>query len=93
MTDDRIRGAARQGLGHLEDAAGGLVGDDRAQMKGKLNEAAGAVQNAYGKAADAVMDASDQVQAFARQRPLAAVGAGIGVGLILGFALAQAGRD
>ena len=52
MSDEQIYGATRNGLGHLQDAAGGLTGDDRLQARGKLNRAAGSLQSALGKVKD-----------------------------------------
>jgi uncharacterized protein YjbJ (UPF0337 family) len=96
MSDDRIEGAARKGLGHVQDAVGGLIGDSKTQIKGKLNEAAGTAQNAYGKvrdqAGDVYAQARDQAQdvysdldSYVRNQPLVAVGVGFGVGLALGY--------
>ena len=62
MTEDRIEGAAKQGLGRVQDAIGGLTGADKTQVKGKLNEAAGTVQNAYGQVKDQAADVFDQVK-------------------------------
>ena len=41
MTDDRIEGAVREGVGHVQDAVGGLVGDEGMQIKGGLNSRCG----------------------------------------------------
>ena len=98
MSDDRIEGAAKQGLGRVQDAAGGLFGSDKTQAKGKLNEAAGTVQNAYGQikdqASDAVGQARDQaqdlyeqVEDFVKDQPFAAAAIGVGVGLLFGLML------
>jgi uncharacterized protein YjbJ (UPF0337 family) len=94
MSGDRIEGTAKQGLGRLQDAAGGLLGDDKTQMKGKLNEAAGSIQDAYGQikgqASDAVDQARDvyaEIEDFARDQPATALAAAIGIGLVLGLLL------
>jgi uncharacterized protein YjbJ (UPF0337 family) len=96
MTDDRIEGALREGVGHVQDAAGGFVGDNATQIKGKLNQAAGSMQKAYGKASDAVMHRAEDVygefEGFAKGRPFAAVGIGVSVGLLFGLLVAR-GRD
>lgn len=60
MSDDQIYGAARNGLGHLQDAAGGLTGDDALQAKGKLNRARGAVQGAVSKARTKAVEVKGQ---------------------------------
>jgi uncharacterized protein YjbJ (UPF0337 family) len=98
MSDDRIEGAAREGLGHVQDAVGGLVGNAGVQAKGKLNQAAGSAQGAYGKVKDTALDALDQagdraqglmesVASYGRERPLTALAIGVGVGLAAGLLL------
>ena len=98
MSEDRIEGAAKQGVGRVQDAIGGLMGADKMQAKGKLNEAAGSVQNAYGQvkdqaadvldqARDQFQDSYDQIETFVREQPFAAAAVGVGVGLVLGMML------
>jgi uncharacterized protein YjbJ (UPF0337 family) len=93
MTDQRIEGVLRQGAGHVQDAVGGLTGDASAQVKGKLNQAVGAAQDTYGQVANLVTDNAqdllDGVHAFARKRPLAAIGAGVALGLLAGLIVAR----
>ncbi|OJU09310.1 MAG: hypothetical protein BGN86_14280 [Caulobacterales bacterium 68-7] len=103
MTDDRIEGVARAGLGRIQDAAGGLVGDPETQARGKLNQAAGRVQDAFGKAKNRVTDglsaagdySQDTLEDLAdivRERPLTAVGVTLGVGVLLGLLIDRLGR-
>jgi uncharacterized protein YjbJ (UPF0337 family) len=96
MTDDQIEGALRGGVGRVQDAFGGLTGDEGTQLKGKLNQAAGSIQNAYGKAREAAagqaQDLLGEFGAFAKQQPLAAVGMGLGLGVVLGLLMAR-GRE
>jgi len=66
MATDRIAGAVRNGAGHVQDAVGGLTGDLKTQARGKLNEAAGAAQNAYGKVRDQAEDLYDDASDRAR---------------------------
>ncbi len=98
MTDDRIEGAAKQGLGRVQDAIGGITGGDKTQLRGKLNEAAGTAQNAYGQVKDQASDvldqvkdqfedSYDQVESFVREQPFAAAAVAVGVGLVLGMLL------
>ena len=98
MSEDRIEGAAKQGVGKVQDAVGGLTGSDNTQAKGKLNEAAGTVQNAYGQikdqasdvidqARDQAQDVYEQIEDFVREQPFAAAAIGVGVGLLLGMLL------
>lgn len=73
MTDDRIEGTLKNAGGHVQDAVGGLTGDDKTQAKGKLNEVSGTIQDtvgkvkgqaqeAYGKAKDQASDAIGQAK-------------------------------
>ncbi len=98
MSDDRIEGAAKQGVGRVQDAIGGLVGSDKTQAKGKMNEAAGSLQNTYGQvkdqaadvldqAKDQAQDSYEQIESFIRDQPFAAAAVAVGVGLILGMML------
>ncbi|THD63910.1 CsbD family protein [Phenylobacterium sp.] len=96
MTDERIEGVLREGVGHVQDAVGGLTGDAKTQAKGKLNQAAGAMQDTYGQLSNAVTDnledAFDEIQSFVKARPFAAVGIGVGLGLLAGLIVARS-RD
>jgi uncharacterized protein YjbJ (UPF0337 family) len=66
MSEDRIEGAARQGLGRAEDAIGGLTGNGRTQANGKIDQAKGKIQDAYGQIKGQAQDALDQAQTRAR---------------------------
>ena len=96
MTDDRIEGAVREGIGHVQDAVGGLAGDESVQIKGKLNQAAGSIQNAYGKTVETAsrqaQDILGEVESFAKEQPLAAVGLSVGLGFVLGLLVGR-GRN
>lgn len=98
MSDDRIEGTLRKGVGHVQDAAGGLTGDGETQARGKLNQVQGAAQDAlgkvkdqagdlYGQAADRAQDVYGDFERFVQDRPLAAVSAGVVAGLLLGAIL------
>ena len=54
MDEDRVKGAATNIGGKVKDAVGGLTGDTKTQAEGKMDQATGQVQNAYGSAKDAV---------------------------------------
>jgi uncharacterized protein YjbJ (UPF0337 family) len=52
MDENRIKGAVRNVEGKVEEAVGGLTGDTRTKLEGKLDQGAGKVQGAFGKAID-----------------------------------------
>jgi uncharacterized protein YjbJ (UPF0337 family) len=95
---DRIEGAAREGLGRVQDGIGGLTGDGKTQAKGKVNEAVGSLQSAYGRATERAQQALGQtrdraetaysdVDGYLRRQPLVGLGIGVGVGLLLALIL------
>jgi uncharacterized protein YjbJ (UPF0337 family) len=92
MTDDRIEGGVRKGIGRVQDAFGGLTGDARTQMKGKLNEAAGAAQDAAGQVRDLTQGLLEDVEGYARENPRAALAITLGLGVALGLMLFGGGR-
>lgn len=86
----------------MQDAIGGLTGDAALQGKGKINEAAGAAQHAFGEAKSSLLEAVDEivggvrgelqaqldtVEDYVAARPLQALGVAAGVGLLLGLLL------
>lgn len=82
MTSNQFEGTVRDISGKIEDAAGGLTGDTSTQVRGKLDQAAGQAQRAFG-------DAADTVREFASDQPMGAVLLAAGVGLIAGLLLAR----
>ena len=46
---DSLEGKTKVAKGRVKDAAGGLTGDGRLQLEGKLDQAKGKVQDAVGK--------------------------------------------
>ena len=87
MTDDRVEGGLKKAAGKLQDAWGGLSGDGETQAKGKLNEAAGSVQAAFGKAQDQVGDIYENAESYIRDQPGVAAAVIFGVGLVIGLML------
>jgi uncharacterized protein YjbJ (UPF0337 family) len=82
MDEIRAEGTMRDFVGKVQDAAGGLTGDAATQVRGKLNQAAGQAQQAYGGAVD-------EVRGFASEQPVTAMLTAVGVGAVLGFLLAR----
>jgi len=65
MDSDRIAGAAQQGKGKAETAAGQLTGDTKLELDGRADEAIGALRSTAGSARDAAREgaAADDPQA------------------------------
>ena len=61
MDENRFEGAARKIGGKVESGIGDLTGDTKMQAEGTMDKVAGAAQNAYGQAADAVQNTADRV--------------------------------
>ncbi len=80
MDENRVEGAGRNFAGKVQDAVGGLTGDAAVQARGKVNQAAGQAQNAYGSAIDGV-------KGFVEETPIAALLSALGVGIVLGWLL------
>ena len=56
MDKDRIKGAAEQAKGKVKEQAGKLTGDEKLQSEGKVDKAAGKVQNTVGGLKDSMRD-------------------------------------
>jgi uncharacterized protein YjbJ (UPF0337 family) len=93
MTDDRIAGIG----GKVQESVGKVTGDTKSEVKGVMNQAAGAVQDAYGKTVDAAMEGAqtvkeatiqghDIVRKFVEDNPYTAAAIALGVGLLIGYA-------
>ena len=82
MDSNKVEGAAKEFVGRLQDGAGGLLGDTATQARGKVNQATGQAQQAYGDVLETVRD-------LAADQPLVAVAAAAGVGFVLGAIFAR----
>jgi uncharacterized protein YjbJ (UPF0337 family) len=69
MDENRIAGAVRNAEGKIEGAVGGLTGDTRTKIEGKLDQGAGKVQGAIGKAIDELGGGAiaDRASSFMKQ--------------------------
>ena len=79
---NRAEGLGRTVTGRVQDAVGGLTGDNNTQMRGKVNEAAGKAQDMYGQAVD-------EVKNFTSDQPMAAMLLSVGFGFLLGVLVAR----
>ena len=59
MDDDRIEGAAKNIGGKAQAAVGDLVGDQKTQTEGVINQIAGSAQNAFGSVKDTAKQLAD----------------------------------
>jgi uncharacterized protein YjbJ (UPF0337 family) len=60
MDNDRIKGAVKQKVGEVKEAAGKVLGDEKLKRKGQAEEVAGKVQNVVGGIKDSVRENRDK---------------------------------
>ncbi|MFH5923486.1 CsbD family protein [Roseomonas xinghualingensis] len=73
MDSDRIIGAGKQAAGEVQESVGSLIGDNRTQTRGQMNQAKGQAQNQIG-----------QLEDYIRDQPLTATAIAVGIGWLLG---------
>jgi uncharacterized protein YjbJ (UPF0337 family) len=61
MSSDRFEGNLRNLGGTLKEAAGDVTGDTKTQFEGQGEQIAGSAQASYGRAKDAVQDATGRI--------------------------------
>ena len=87
MDEDRIKGAATNLGGKVQDALGDAIGDSKMQARGKANQLSGDVQNAYGSAKETASDVADtlgsQIDGLMKERPMLALLGAAGVGYVI----------
>jgi len=62
MDSDRIKGKADDIAGRVKRQVGEWTGDEETQAEGAAQQVKGKMQNAWGKAKDAVRDAADDAK-------------------------------
>jgi len=82
MDENRVDGGFREAASRVQDAVGGLAGDAATQVRGKVNQAAGQTQRAYGQAVDEARD-------FTTENPAVALLATFGLGVVFGLLIAR----
>ncbi len=85
MDENRIEGAARESVGRAQEAFGAAIGDTPTRIRGKFNQAAGAAQNLYGRAADGAA----QTHNWVSDNPWPAAGVAAAIGLVVGLIIAS----
>jgi len=73
MEEQHVEGAANKVVGKVKDAVGGMAGDAKTQLEGKMEQGKGMMQSAAGDLADQVKDS-----------PLLALAIASAVGFLIG---------
>ncbi|MFC3126936.1 CsbD family protein [Pseudoroseomonas globiformis] len=73
MDENRVTGAAREGLGRAQEAAGAITGNAEYRARGMYNQGAGSAENMVGQMCESV-----------REQPLTSLAIAAGIGYILG---------
>lgn len=85
VTDDRIKGGLRKGVGRVQDALGALGDDAVLQARGKLSDASGFAQDRLGQAQERAAGVYDELEDFVKGQPLPAVAIALGFGVMFGL--------
>jgi uncharacterized protein YjbJ (UPF0337 family) len=73
VDENRVTGAARETVGRVQEAVGGLTGNRDYQARGAANQVQGQAENAIGQLTDNIRD-----------QPLTSIAIAAGIGYILG---------
>lgn len=76
MKSEQVEGVAEKLAGKAQGAVGKLLGDSKLQAEGAGHEASGQLTKTYG-------DALDNVSAFVKDKPVAALAIGAGIALLV----------
>ena len=82
VDENRVEGTIKNATGKVQETVGGVFGDTDTQVRGKANQYAGEAQSYYGEALDTVRD-------VAADRPVTALAAAAGVGLLIGLLIGR----
>lgn len=81
MDEHRLKGAARESVGRMQEAYGEATDDPVSRVRGRTNRILGIAQNVYGRTADKARDTDLWVSG----NPWPAVGVAATIGLVLGL--------
>jgi len=84
MDENRVEGTAREFVGKAQSAAGDLLGDSKTQAEGRIRQATGQAQEAYGAAADQLRGLTEELTDRIHETPLLAVLGALGIGYLIG---------
>ena len=87
MSEDYVEGRMKKADGKLEDAWGGLTGDESRQAKGKVDQVASSAQDLAGQAKSRSGGMYDEIESYAKDEPAVALGVALTIGVVVGFLL------
>ena len=83
VDENRVEGTVKNLGGKVQNVVGGLTGDISTQARGKVNQAAGTVQDTYGAAFDAVSEWSESIVGMTKEKPLVALLVAVSIGYMI----------
>jgi uncharacterized protein YjbJ (UPF0337 family) len=97
MTNDRIAGTVHSFGEKVQEDVGKVAGNAKTEVEGVMNQAAGAMQDAYGKTVDTAIEGAqtvkeaavaghDYIKKFVEDNPHTATLIALGIGAFLGYA-------
>jgi uncharacterized protein YjbJ (UPF0337 family) len=99
MNEDRFTGTAKNLGGKVEEGFGQMAGDAKTQLRGKVRQAEGAVQDLYGQAKDmaddtvqAVRDGAGEMEDYLRHTIESRPYTTALTALVIGFLIGRMGR-
>ena len=92
MSEDRVEAAGESLKGKAKDAVGKITGDQQTEASGKLDQAKGKLQDAYGQGQEKVQGALGDIADYAKANPWMALGAALGTGLLIGHVSGRSKR-
>ncbi len=82
MDEQQVNGGVNQGVGRVKEAAGALLGDLKIEAQGRAQQIRGQAESLYG-------DTLERLTSATTERPAVALGAALGIGVIIGILLAR----
>ncbi len=82
MDEQQVNGGVNQGVGRVKEAAGALLGDIKIEAQGRAQQIRGQAESLYG-------DTLERITTATTEKPAVALGAALGVGVIIGILLAR----
>ena len=84
MDQNTVEGAAKEAKGKAEQTIGKTLGDAKTQVQGKIDEAAGNLQQSYSGMMQDLDDFLGRLRQRTREQPVTAILAAAAVGYLVG---------